>query len=189
MEWIVGMDADMKEHTLYRRLGETGEPEVIGHWTADTAKVRNYKFIIDDNPPYSARDRYYYWMTSTNASPFVSHSLAVSWKHQGPRTVDVDIHLECNYDIYDKATILGWQVDEKKMPEGDCYWAIFRKGPEDTRFKYYMSVEKDKRTYEEHTLKAGEKAEYYVRLQFDDGRHSSDSETVSIIAPNITKNE
>lgn len=183
MEWIVGMDADMKEHTLYRRLGENGEEEVIGQWTADTAKVRNYKFIVDDNPPYSAKERYFYWMTSTNASPFVSQSLAVSWKHQGPRMFDIDIMLQGHYSEDEHVCTLAWDVDRSSLPEGDWYWAVFRRGPDAKGFTYYMSVDKETNYYEEYTLEPGQKADYYVRLQFGDGRRSQNSNTVSVQAP------
>jgi hypothetical protein len=186
MEWIVGMDADMKEHTLYRRLGEEGEPEIIGQWSADTAKVRDYKFIVDDNPPYVQRERYYYWMTSTNASPFVSHSLAVSWKHHGPRVFDVDIKLEGSYRAEENAVVLGWAVDGTALPEGDWHWAIFRRRVGENRFKYYMSASKEERTYIDHSLEPGEDTDYYIRLQFEDGRRSPDSAPVHVSAP---KNE
>ena len=43
-----------------------------------------------------------------------------------------------------------------------------------------------RRSYIEHTLKPGEEASYYIRLQFSDGRRSKDSEPVSVSVP---KNE
>lgn len=183
MEWIVGMDADMKEHLLYRRLGDEGDGEVIARYDADSMKVRNYTIIVDDNPPYSQKERYYYWMTSTNASPFTSSSLAVSWRHLGPRYFDIAISLSGMYNAEDKATVLDWSVSENKLPEGDWYWAIFRRGPGEENYSYYMSVAKDERSYIEHTLKPGEEADYYLRLQFEDGRRSSDSDPVHISAP------
>ena len=45
-----------------------------------------------------------------------------------------------------------------------------------------MSVPKEDRSYSEHTLNAGEQADYYIRLQFEDGRRSNDSEAVSVVA-------
>ena len=186
MEWIVGMDADMKEHKLYRRLGEDGEAEVIGQWDADSMKQQNYTIKFDDNPPYAQKGRYYYWMTSTNASPFVGTSLAVSWRHIGPRFFDIDIDLTGRYVAEDQATMLQWSVKEERLPEGDWHWAIFRQGPGEEKFRYYMSAPKEDRSYIEQTLRPGEAADYYIRLQFEDGRRSDDSESVSVVA---TKNE
>ncbi len=186
MQWIVGNDVDMQEHTLYRRLGEKGAPEAIGTWNADSVKLDSCIIRVDDNPPYTSKERYYYWMESTNASPFIGKSLAVSWRHTGPRTFDIDIELTSMYNIDDHCAILNWNVNDEKLPEGDWYWAIFRRGPDEKKYRYYMSVPKEDRTYIEHTLKSGEQADYYIRLQFEDGRRSNDSEAVSVVA---TKNE
>lgn len=186
MEWIVGKDADMREHTLYRRLGENGTPEVIGTWNADSVKAHDCLIVVDDNPPFSPRERYYYWMSSTNASPFVANSLAVSWRHTGPRMFDLNISLMGKYDASEQCTVLDWGVDESKLPDGDWYWAIFRRGPGQKSHSYYMAAPKEDRSYIEHTLKPGEEASYYIRLQFSDGRRSKDSEPISVSVP---KNE
>ena len=186
MEWIVGKDADMREHTLYRRLGENGTPEVVGTWNADSVKAHDGLIVVDDNPPFSPRERYYYWMSSTNASPFVANSLAVSWRHTGPRMFDLNISLMGTYDVSEQCTVLDWGVDESKLPDGDWYWAIFRRGPGQKSHSYYMAAPKEDRSYIEHTLKPGEEASYYVRLQFGDGRRSKDSEPVTVSVP---KNE
>jgi len=182
MQWIVGMDADMREHTLYRRLGEEGDGEVIGRWDADSMKARNYSITIDDNPPYSQKDRYYYWMTSTNASPFISHSLAVSWRHLGPRYFDIPISLSAQFIDTEKYALLEWSTNENRLPDGDWYWAIFRRGPGEENYRYIMNAPKDEYTYTDHSLQAGEAADYYIRLQFEDGRRSGDSESVHVVA-------
>jgi hypothetical protein len=182
MEWIVGADADMKYHLLYRRLGEGGRRVLVGRYDADSVKANHNIISVSDNPPYVQRGRYYYWMESVNASPFVSRSLAVSWKHQGPRIIDVEVTLVGSYVKEDNACALGWDADSEKLPEGDWYWAIFRKGPGQDAFKYHMSAEKESRYYQEYTLEAGETAEYYIRLQFADGRHSPESNSVSVTA-------
>lgn len=183
MEWIVGNDADMQEHTLYRRLGEEGEPEAIGTWNADSVRQDSCIIRVDENPPYSQNERYYYWMESTNASPFISRSLAVSWRHTGPRIFDVSIELKGSYREDTEMVLLDWSYDEKALPEGDWYWAVFRRGPGEDGFRYYMAVDKGDHVYTEHALKAGEEADYYVRLQFEDGRRSLDSKPVHVAVP------
>ena len=184
MEWIVGADADMKYHLLYRRLGEDGEPELIGRYEADSVKAVNNTIIVDDNPPYKQGIvRYYYWMTSVNASPFTSSSLPVSWKHQGPRQIDVEIQLTGVYDAIEGETVLMWDLDQSKLPEDDeWHYCVFRKGPGEEKFRYYMSTPKDDRGYRESTLHEGETAEYYVEIRSGDGRFSPASNTVSVTA-------
>ena len=179
MEWIVGADADMKRHVLYRRLGDTGKWEILAKYNADSVKTQDNTIIVRDNPPYSQTQRYYYFMKSVNASPFVSRSLAVSWKHKGPRVLNVPIELS---GTYDNGTHLTWFINPNKLPAGDWYFTIYRKGPNDKDFKYYMSAAKEDRAYKEHTLKSNETAEYYIELQFEDGRHSQSSNTVSVTA-------
>jgi hypothetical protein len=183
MEWIVGADADMKHHLLYRRLGEDGEPELIGRYDADSVKTQKNTIAVDDNPPYDQHQRYYYWMTSYNASPFTSSSLPVSWKHQGPREIDVDIQLTGVYDAIEGETVLMWDLDQSKLPEDDeWHYCVFRKGPGEEKFRYYMSTAKDDRGYRESTLHEGETAEYYIEIRADNGRFSPASNTVSVTA-------
>ncbi|MBQ9559352.1 MAG: hypothetical protein IJV08_05145 [Bacteroidaceae bacterium] len=180
MEWIVGADADMKRHVLYRRLGEQGKWDIVAKYDADSVKAKDNTIIVHDNPPYSQTGRYYYFMKSINASPFVSRSLAVSWRHQGPRVLDVPIELSGSYD---DGTHLTWFVRDENLPGGEWHFCIYRKGPEDKGFKYYMSAAQDDRSYREHTLEKGETAEYYIELQYEDGRHSQSSNTVKVERP------
>ena len=179
MEWIVGADADMKRHILYRRLGEEGKWEILAKYDADSVKTQDNTIIVDDNPPYSQNGRYYYFMRSVNASPFTSNSLAVSWKHQGPRILDVPIELTGSYE---DGTVLTWFINPNKLPGGEWHFCIYRKGLGDKDFKYYMSAAQTDQRYTEHTLKQGETAEYYIQLQFEDGRRSQPSNTVRVTA-------
>ena len=180
MEWIVGADADMKRHVLYRRLGEEGKWQILAKYDADSVKTQDNTIIVRDNPPYAQTGRYYYFMKSVNASPFVSRSLAVSWRHQGPRVLDIPIELSGSYN---DGVRLTWFIPEDKLPGGEWHFCIYRKGPEDNGFKYYMSAAQDDRSYTEHALDKGEKAEYYIELQYEDGRHSQSSNTVSVERP------
>jgi len=182
MEWVVGADADMKRHVLYRRLGEEGRWEILAKYDADSVKRHDNTIIVRDNPPYSQTQRYYYYMKSVNASPFNSKSLAVSWKHHGPRVLNVPLQLSGEYNTGDKATVLTWFVNAKDLPAGNWHYCIYRKGPEDKDFKYYMSAATSDTRYVEHTLETGQTAEYYIDLRFEDGRHSMPSNTVSVTA-------
>ena len=96
------------------------------------------------------------------------------------------IKLEGSYRAEENAVVLGWAVDGTALPEGEWHWAIFRRRVGENRFKYYMSASKEDRTYIDHSLEPGEDTDYYIRLQFEDGRRSPDSAPVHVSAP---KNE
>ena len=75
---------------------------------------------------------------------------------------------------------LTWDARVDASLQGQDYYCIFRKGPSDKRFLYMYNVAKDEQEYTDQLLKAGEQAEYYVVIQFKDGRESQQSNTVSI---------
>ena len=179
MEWIVGTDADMKYHVAYRRKGEKGEWQVIGRYDQDSLTTKGYRIIIDDNPPFDREQRYYYYLESHNSSPFTSQSLAVSWMHQGPKVWEVPINLVGDYFDKNNEARLAWETG--KMPfEGDYYYCIYRKGPADKKFKFMVSKPKTELTYTDRLLKKGEQAEYYVMIQWRDGRQSTPSNIVTV---------
>ena len=186
MEWVVGADADMKYHSLYRRAGEGDKWTRIGRYDADSLRAHDNMIIVDDNPPYLQTERYYYFVQSTNASPFKSQSLAISFRHRGPLTVDVPIKLYASYDAREGETRLAWEADTKKLPEGRVYFCIYRKGPGEDKFSYQGNVEIDERSYSDHQMRQTDKeqqAEYYIHVQYADGRSGQNSNTVVVKAP------
>ncbi len=180
MEWVVGTDADMTYHMLYRRLGEEGEYEVIGRYDADSImKKGTYNIVVDDNPPYDRQQRYYYYMESFNSSPYTSNSLAVSWLHRGPKVYEVKIDLAGDYMKKSDQVKLAWSVD--KLPfDAPYYYCVYRKRANENGFVYQMSVQPEDMTYLDGQLKDGEEAEYYLMIQWKDGRQSTPSNTVKV---------
>lgn len=181
MEWIVGMDADMKHHVAYRRVGENGPWQVIGRYDHDSLINKDYRIIIDDNPPYDREQRYYYLVESHNASPFTSQSLAVSWLHRGPKVWPVNIRLAGDYIEREGQTKIIWETG--KLPEevkGDYYYCIYRKGTGDDSFNFVVSQPKTTTEYTDRLLKKGEQAQYYVMIQWRDGRQSTPSNTITV---------
>lgn len=180
MEWTVGTDADMDYHVLYRRLGDEGEWETIGRYDADSLiQVGNYTITIDDNPPYDRKKRYFYYMKSFNSSPYTSSSLAVSWLHRGPKVYQVKIDLAGDYMKADEQVKLAWNVE--KMPfDAPYYYCVYRKRAGENSFVYQMSVQPEEMTYIDAQLEEGEEAEYYVMIQWQDGRQSTASQTVKV---------
>ena len=182
MRWIVGTDADMDHHLLLRRLGTDGPWELVARWDADSLRqADSYAISVDDNPPYDQSRRYYYLVESHNSTPYTSRSLAVSWQHRGPRILDIPITLSGAWVEHEGLARLTWDARVDASLQGqDYYFCIFRKGPSDKRFLYMYNVAKDEQEYTDQLLKAGEQAEYYVVIQFKDGRESQQSNTVSI---------
>ena len=83
-------------------------------------------------------------------------------------------------------TRLAWDADTKQLPEGRCYFCIYRKGPGQDKFTYLRNVEITDRTYSDHLLRPADKeqtAQYYIHVQYADGRHGQDSNIVTITAP------
>ena len=180
MEWVVGTDADMAYHLLYRRLGDDGPWEVIGRYDGDSIiQQKNYTIVVDDNPPYNRLQRYYYFMESFNASPFSSSSLAVSWLHRGPKVYEVKIDLAGDYMKDSDQVKLAWDVAQLPF-DGPYYYCVYRKREGEDGFVYQMSVQSGEQSYLDGQLKNGEEAEYYVMIQWRDGRQSTPSKTIKI---------
>ena len=179
MEWIVGTDADMDYHVAYRGLSQDGPWEVIGRYDADSLRACGYRITIDDNPPYDRENRYYYYVESFNSSPFTSKSLAVSWLHAGPKVVKAGIELAGDYDERSKLTKLAWTTGRLPI-DAPYYYCVYRKGPGEDKFKFMISVASDKAEYADNLLGKGETAQYYVMIQWRDGRQSALSNTVTV---------
>ena len=187
MEWVVGKDEDMKRHIVYRRTGEQGEWQEIARYGADSLRYQNYTIVIDDNPPYLQTARYYYCVESINASPFRSQSLAISFNHRGPRVFDIPVKLAGSYIVNEGETRLVWDIDTKRLPNSEgAYLCIYRKGPGETKFTYQRNVPIAENVYSDHQMRQTDqeqKAEYYVHVQYADGRRGLESNTVTVTAP------
>ena len=179
MEWIVGRDADMDYHLAYRRQGDNGAWEVIGRYDADSLRNHDYRIIINDNPAFDREQRYYYYVESFNASPFSSQSLAVSWLHKGPKVWKVDIKLVGDYMQKEGETRMVWDIGTLPF-DAPYYYCIYRKGQGDDKFRFIVSQPANEMEYTDKLLRKGEQAEYYVMIQWRDGRQSTISNTVTI---------
>ena len=179
MEWIVGSDADMEYHIAYRRIGDEGVWEVIGRYDADSLMSKGYRITIDDNPTFDRERRYYYYVESFNASPFSSSSLAVSWLHKGPKVWEVPIELVGDYIEKENRTRLVW-IPGKLPFDAPYYWCIYRKGQGDDKFQFVISQPAKETEYTDEMLEKGQEAEYYVMIQWRDGRQSTKSNVIKV---------
>ena len=183
MRWVVGTDADMTYHVLYRRLGEQGEWEMLQRWDADSIReAGDFAVTVDDNPPYDQERRYYYMVESHNSTPYVSNSFVVSWLHQGPHFLEIPITLSGAWVEHDGVVRLTWETGTIPQTGSDYYFCVFRKGPADKRFRYMLNVRPEDGEYTDKTLlRAGDAAEYYVSIRFKDGRESRESNVVKVL--------
>ena len=180
MEWVVGTDADMLYHLLYRRTGKDGAWQLLGRYDADSLRQHDYTIVVDDNPPYEREQRYYYMVESVNSSPYTAQSLAVSWLHRGSHVVDIPLTLQGAWVQHEGLVRLTWSHADvpEKLRGVPFYYCVFRKGPGDKRFRYQYNVTETE--YTDRQLRAGATAEYYVVLRFEDGRESRESNVVSV---------
>ena len=185
MRWVVGTDADMTYHMLWRRLGTEGDWQAIARWDADSlSRAGSFAVTVDDNPPYHQTERYYYMVESFNSSPYTSRSMAVSWLHTGSRTLDIPVRLLGDWIEREGLVRLVWEVPSTYAAlltsAGDYYFCIHRKTDSEKRFRYVTNVAADATEFTDRSLKAGQKADYYVTVRFNDGRVGQPSNTITV---------
>lgn len=186
MRWVVGRDADMKYHILWRRVGEQGEWEELQRWSADSlAALGAWAVDVRDNPRHNRQERYYYRVESFNASPYTTQSLAVSWLHQGPKYFDIPLTLSGDYIGSEGKVRLVWDMGRlpAALQEQPYYFCVFRRTAGKKSFEYLGNVPQDVHEFTERRLLKGETAEYYVMIRFSDGRESQASNTITVQRP------
>ena len=184
MKWVAGNDEQMAYHKVYRKLLESDkEWTLIKVCDADSVKAANDFIEFIDKPKENSYEEYVYAIESFNYSDISSGlSLQYITRYTGDLVFSADIKLHGRYDSEKNMTKLAWE--STKLPAGkDWFFCIWRKGPEDDRFKFLMSADPDEREFTDYLLNAGETAEYYIQIQMEDGRESEPSNVVSINAP------
>lgn len=183
MDWVVGKDADMTYHILYRKVGEHGEWETLHRWDADSlAEVGNWVLKVNDNPSHNRKERYYYMVESFNSSPFTSQSLVVSWQHTGPKYYDIPLKLFGGWVEHDGVVRLTWETGA--IPENlkgqPYYYCLFRKLPSDKSFRYVTNIPSSEQEFADQRVERGEQAEYYLLIRFEGGQESQQSNAVTV---------
>lgn len=184
MKWVAGNDEQMAYHKVYRKLIDTDKTwTLIKVCDADSVKAANDFIEFLDKPKENSYEEYAYAIESFNYSDISSGlSLQYVTRYTGDLVFSADIKVVGTYDAENQMTKLAWE--SSKLPAGkDWYFCIWRKGPEDDRFKFFISAEPDERDYYDRLLNAGETAEYYIQIQMEDGRESEPSNVVTIKAP------
>lgn len=179
MRWLRSQEEDVVKYILYRSLGSPRRWKKIMEWDADTI-TDPYYLYVEDNPEPDQRTRYYYAVETFNETGVSSGlSMQTSFLHKGPKVFDIPIKLFGNFDEKKNEVRLAWDR-EGEIPIDVPYRYVIARREVDDYFRDYTSVDSDERTYIDHRVLAGEKAEYYVYIMFDDGRISTSSNTVKV---------
>ena len=185
MRWACSDEAQIAYHMLMRRLENSKKDwDIIGVFKADKVRAVNNLLVVTDRPQYNRRNMYEYAMKSVTHSGISSPlSLIYSASFKGKKVFEWPIRLFGDYDTKTKQTKIAWET-LPNLPYGDnWYFCIYRKGPEDDRPQFMTSVERTKLEFADYHLSPGESADYYIMIQYEDGRQSTHSNTVTVTAP------
>lgn len=183
MVWIVGDEQITDRHILLRRLQDETEWTTIATFDADSVRHQNDRIRFNDQPAYDRDKKYEYAMISYTVFDIPSEmSLIYSEYWEGELVFDWPIHLEGTYKAEDGETRLAWDMDPNLPYPGKCHYAIWRKGPKDDAPKFLMSAAITDRQFNDYLLSAGEEAQYYIFVQYKDGRKSSPSNIITVKA-------
>lgn len=184
MEWAASNEADLDYHRLFRKLEGEENWTLLAIFDADSVTAAGDTILYDDKPAYDrSGKRYLYAMETYNLSGCSSGlSKLYPFYFEGPNAVDVPISLAASYDKKSGETRIAWEL--KKKPEaGDYYFCIYRKGPGEEKFNFFISADPDEFSHSDVWLQPGQSADYYVKIHYRDGRDSSRSNIATVSAP------
>ena len=188
MRWACSNEQQVSHHILMRRLATAKKWTVIGVYNGDSLRAAGNIVDVFDVPEYVRRNRYEYVMESFSYAGISSGlSLVYSTRFEGERFFEWSIKLIGDYDNREKKTKIAWETDEKLPYKGEWYFCVYRKGENDKRHKFLMSVKADDRVFQDYLLLPGQSAEYYIKIKYADGRETTPSNIVTVTAPK--KNE
>ncbi|MBQ2127309.1 MAG: fibronectin type III domain-containing protein [Bacteroidaceae bacterium] len=184
MRWACSNEQQISHHILKRRVAGTEKWDILGIFKAENVRAAGNLLQLCDIPKYNRRKKYEYVMESVSFAGISSgHSLVLSVKFAGPNVFDWPIKLSGAYHEKNHETRLAWEMNDKLPYEGDWYFCVYRKGKKDDRHKFLMSVKSTERSFSDYLLRPGETAEYYIMIQFEDGRSTKPSNIIKVTAP------
>ena len=184
MRWACSNEQQISHHILKRRVAGTEKWDILGIFKAENVRAAGNLLQLCDVPAYNRRKKYEYVMESVSFAGISSgHSLVLSVKFAGPNVFDWPIKLSGAYHEKNHETRLAWEMNDKLPYEGDWYFCVYRKGRKDDRHQFLMSVKSTDRSFSDYLLRPGETAEYYIMIQFEDGRSTKPSNIIKVTAP------
>lgn len=181
--WIQSNEEDLAYHRLFRKQEGDDVWTLMGVYNADSLRNTNDRIRFTDSPKPHMRKRYIYAVETTNLSGVTSGlSQTQSLLFTGPRIVNIPLKVLGDYRKDKKETCLVWETG--KVPDyGPWYYCVYRKGADDKDFKFLLAVKSDEQQFTDYLLQPGQEAEYYMMIQYDDGRRSQRSNVVKVKAP------
>ena len=96
--------------------------------------------------------------------------------------MNVSLKVFGDYKKEGHETRLVWETGT--VPDyGPWYYCIYRKGAGDKDFKFLLAAKPEETQFTDNLLRPGQEAEYYMMVQYDDGRRSQRSNVVKVSAP------
>lgn len=181
MNWVIGRDAALDFHNIYRRLAGEAEWHLLDIiYQRDILATGDTVMKLCDNPGYNRHKRYEYAIESFNNTGISSGlSLAYSTLYQGPTVVEVPLKLMATYAKQNGETRLAWDARPPRK-YGSYYFCVYRRASGDPIFRFLLSTEAGEPTLSDYHTRPGDEAEYYVIVKFNDGRSSQPSNVVKV---------
>ena len=184
MRWIAGDDQLMAYHCVFRRLESQEEWTMLRRCDADSVKAAHDVIEVFDTPDVNANEQWVYAVESFNYSD-VSSGLSLQYmvSFDGERLFSWPLKLSASYLPEEGETRLAWEMSANPPYTGEWYFCIYRKGPDDVEPQFLLSAEPEDRAFNDFLLQPGQTAEYYILIQYADGRASEPSNTATVKAP------
>ena len=184
MRWACSNEQQISHHILKRRVAGTEKWDILGIFKAENVRAAGNLLQLCDVPAYNRRQKYEYVMESVSFAGISSgHSLVLSVKFAGLSIFDWPIKLNGVFHEKNNETRLAWELNDKLPYNGEWYFCIYRKGAGDKMFKFLMSAKSTERSFSDYLLRPGQSAEYYIQIQFEDGRSTKPSNIIKVTAP------
>lgn len=176
MNWVIGRDAALDFHNIYRRLAGENEWRLLDIiYQRDILATGDTVMVLCDKPAYNRHNRYEYAIESFNNTGISSGlSLAYSTLYKGPDIIDVPVKLIGTYEAKNGETRLAWDAKPPKS-EGDYYYCVYRRTEGEGIFRFLLSTKANEPMLSDYNTQPGQEAEYYVIVRFDNGRVSQRS--------------
>lgn len=182
MQWIQSNETDLDCHRLLRRLETDNKWTLLAVYDADSLRLAGNRIRVSDSPKPNMRTRYVYAVETSNLSGKTSvMSMPQTFLFTGPRQVNVPLKLFGNFTRNNNETVLVWETGQTQ-DFGPWSYCIYRKGAGDSDFKYLLSAKSTDSQFSDFLLRPGQEAEYYIMVQYADGRHSQRSNVVKVTA-------
>ena len=181
--WVGASDEIISHYNVYSRKAGANDWNLLRVFDGDSVRANGFYMQVDDAPGGSVNQRYEYavetmsfWDISSGLTPVFSAKLKYD------AVIDVPIKLLGTYRESDKAVRLAWEID-KSTQQAPYYVCLYRKSGDSSRFRYLTDIPSERSYYVDYGVTPGETVEYYVKLQFRDGRETLDSETLTVTVP------